>query len=158
MSLKDWIKGRVAALDAVARPWAAKSRLNAFAFEFLMFGLKQAWACLFGGAMLALLVGTHFLYPHDAPIARYDFLVVAAVALQVLLLTLKLEHADEAVVILAFHVVGTLMELFLAILQNGLILLSVPTSVGFAIKGIALIAAASLDRATLKAMRLVKSR
>ena len=48
--------------------------------------------------------------------------------------------------------------LFLAILQNGLILLSVPTSVGFVIKGIALIAAASLDRATLKAMLMVRSR
>lgn len=112
MSLKDWIKGRVAALEAAARPWAARSRLNAFAFEFLMFGLKQAWACLFGGAMLALLVGTHFYYPAGAPIARYDFLVIAAVALQALLLALKLEHLDEAVVILAFHVVGTIMEVF----------------------------------------------
>jgi predicted ABC-type sugar transport system permease subunit len=48
--------------------------------------------------------------------------------------------------------------LFLAILQNGLILMSVPTSVGFVIKGAALIAAAILDRATLKAMFLVRSR
>ncbi|WP_374574085.1 DUF817 domain-containing protein [Phenylobacterium sp.] len=112
MGLKDWIKGRVAALDAAARPWAARSRLNAFAFEFLMFGLKQAWACLFGGAMLTLLVATHFLYPAGAPLARYDFLVIAAVTIQALLLALKLEHLDEAVVILAFHVVGTVMEVF----------------------------------------------
>ncbi len=38
------------------RPWAAKSRLRGWAYEFLLFGLKQAWACLFGGAMLAMLV------------------------------------------------------------------------------------------------------
>jgi hypothetical protein len=44
---------RVAALDAWARPWAERSRLNGWAYEFLLFGLKQAWACLFGGLMLA---------------------------------------------------------------------------------------------------------
>ncbi len=26
--------------------------------EFLVFGIKQAWACLFGGAMLALILAT----------------------------------------------------------------------------------------------------
>ena len=31
--------------------------------EFLVFGLKQAWACLFGGLMLALIIGTHLVYP-----------------------------------------------------------------------------------------------
>jgi uncharacterized membrane protein YoaT (DUF817 family) len=112
MDLKDWIKGRVAALDAAARPWAARGRFNAHAYEFLLFGLKQAWACLFGGAMLTLLVATHLFYPEAAPIARYDLLVVAAVALQGLLLALKLERLDEALVILIFHVVGTVMELF----------------------------------------------
>jgi len=112
MGLKSWIKGRVAALDAVARPWAARRPINQFAYEFLKFGLKQAWACLFGGLMLALIVGTHFLWPAHAPVARYDFLVMAAVAAQVALLALRLEHADEAVVIFAFHVVGTAMEIF----------------------------------------------
>lgn len=48
--------------------------------------------------------------------------------------------------------------LFLAVLQNGLILLGVPTSVGFLIKGAVLILAAALDRATLKAMSAVKGR
>ena len=31
--------------------------------EFLVFGLKQAWACLFGGAMLALIIATRLLWP-----------------------------------------------------------------------------------------------
>jgi uncharacterized membrane protein YoaT (DUF817 family) len=112
MSLKDRIKGEVLALDAAVRPWAAKSRLRAGLYEFLLFGLKQAWASLFAGAMLALLLGSHFLWPKGAPLARYDFLVLAAVALQALFLATKLERWDEALVILIFHAVGTVMEIF----------------------------------------------
>lgn len=112
MSLKDKIKGQVQAFDAAARPWAQQSRLNAFAYEFLLFGLKQAWACLFGGTMVFLLIASHYVWPHDAALSRYDFLVLAAVALQVLLLATKLERWDEALVILIFHVVGTVMEIF----------------------------------------------
>lgn len=48
--------------------------------------------------------------------------------------------------------------LFLAVLQNGLILLNVPTSFGLLIKGAALVLAAALDRVTLKAMFAVKGR
>jgi uncharacterized membrane protein YoaT (DUF817 family) len=62
--------------------------------------------------MLALLLGTHLLWPDDMPIARYDFLVLAAVAIQGLLLATKLERWDEALVILIFHAVGTVMEIF----------------------------------------------
>ncbi|HWU79344.1 MAG TPA: DUF817 domain-containing protein, partial [Caulobacter sp.] len=85
---------------------------NGYAYEFLLFGLKQAWACLFGGLMLALLVGTKLLWPEHGAIARYDFLVLASVAIQAALLALKLERWDEALVIFIFHVVGTVMELF----------------------------------------------
>jgi ribose/xylose/arabinose/galactoside ABC-type transport system permease subunit len=48
--------------------------------------------------------------------------------------------------------------LFLAILQNGLTLLNVQAAVASVIKGAALVLAASLDRATLKAMFAVKTR
>lgn len=112
MSLKDRIKGRVEALDALARPWAERSRLRGGLYEFLLFGLKQAWACLYGGAMLFLLLATHLLWPEEAPIARYDFLVVAALGLQVFLLATRLERPEEAAVIAIFHVVGTIMEIF----------------------------------------------
>jgi uncharacterized membrane protein YoaT (DUF817 family) len=100
------------ALVALARRWAGRSRLNGWAHEFLLFGLKQAWACLFGGLMLALMVATFLFWPKDAVLARYDFLVIAAVAIQAGLLALKLERWDEAVVILVFHAVGTVMEVF----------------------------------------------
>jgi uncharacterized membrane protein YoaT (DUF817 family) len=112
MSFKDQIKAQVAAFDARVRPWASVSPYRAWAYEFLLFGLKQAWACLFGGTMVALLILTHLAWPEDAVISRYDFLVIAAVALQVLLLATRLERWDEAVVIGLFHVVGTIMEIF----------------------------------------------
>jgi uncharacterized membrane protein YoaT (DUF817 family) len=86
--------------------------LGRHAFEFLMFGLKQGWACIFGGAMLALLMATALWYPDEAPLARYDFLVIGAVAIQAAMLVFRLETLEEARVILIFHVVGTLMELF----------------------------------------------
>ena len=97
---------------AAARPWAGRSRINGWVFELVIFGLKQAWASLFAGAMLFLIVATHFLWPAGAPIARYDFLVLAALALQGFMLATRLEHWDEALVILIFHVVGTAMEVF----------------------------------------------
>jgi uncharacterized membrane protein YoaT (DUF817 family) len=62
--------------------------------------------------MLALIVGTHLLWPDHAALARYDFLVVASLAIQIALLALRLERWDEAAVILAFHLVGTAMEVF----------------------------------------------
>ena len=80
--------------------------------EFLVFGIKQAFACLFGGLLLALMIATRLWWPDDAPIHRYDFLFIAAIAIQLSLLALKLETLAEARVILIFHVVGTVMELF----------------------------------------------
>ena len=81
-------------------------------FEFISFGVKQAWACLFAGLMLALIFVTYVAYPSDAPIHRYDFLTVSAVLIQIMMLVTRLESFEEAKVILAFHVVGTIMEIF----------------------------------------------
>jgi uncharacterized membrane protein YoaT (DUF817 family) len=93
--------------------WAASyGPAGAYLYEFFRFGLKQGWACLFGGAMLALLLGSFLFYPSDAPLARYDFLTIAALAIQLALMRLGLETRDEAVVIFMFHIVGTVMEVF----------------------------------------------
>ena len=81
-------------------------------YEFLLFGFKQAWACLFGALMLALLLATHLFYPNDAALHRYDFLTLSAIAIQAGMLAFRLETWREASVILIFHVVGTVMELF----------------------------------------------
>lgn len=80
--------------------------------EFVVFGLKQGWACLFGGVLLALIVGTRLFWPDHSWLARYDFLFLAALALQLAMLGLKLETWTEAKVILVFHLVGTAMEIF----------------------------------------------
>lgn len=81
-------------------------------YEFVLFGFKQGWACLFGGLMLALLLATHFLYPENAALHRYDFLTLSAIAIQAAMLAFRLETWAEAKVILIFHIVGTVMELF----------------------------------------------
>ena len=91
---------------------ASRGRLGVALYEFLRFGVKQAWACLFGGLMCALLLGTHWWYPKDAALARYDFLTLAALGIQAALLALRMETWSEARVILMFHVVGTCMEIF----------------------------------------------
>lgn len=80
--------------------------------EFLVFGIKQAWACLFGGLLLAGLIATHYVYPDAAPVSRYDFLVIYAVGIQITFLLTRLERPSEALVILIFHIVGTAMEVF----------------------------------------------
>ncbi|HEV7226961.1 DUF817 domain-containing protein [Brevundimonas sp.] len=95
-----------------AQTWADQSRWRTAAFEFLWFGLKQAWACLFGGLLLALILATHLLWPDDAPVARYDFLVIGALAIQAGMLAFRLETWAEARVIFLFHLAGTVMELF----------------------------------------------
>lgn len=81
-------------------------------YEFALFGFKLGWACLFGALMLGLLLATHLFWPAHAPIARYDFLTLAAVAIQAGMLAFRLESWREARVILVFHIVGTVMELF----------------------------------------------
>ena len=108
LPLERWGRGVLAEVERRL----SGTQLGRWAFEFLMFGLKQGWACLFGGLMLGLLVVTHLTWPDEAPIARYDFLVIGAVAIQVAMLALKLESLEEAKVIFVFHVVGTVMELF----------------------------------------------
>ena len=72
----------------------------------------QAWACLFGALLLALIIGTRLFYPDDAGLTRYDFLFLAALAIQIVMLATRLETLDEAKVILIYHIVGTIMEVF----------------------------------------------
>lgn len=90
----------------------ARARLPFWLVEFVMFGLKQGWACLFGILLLAGIIATKAVWHADWPISRYDALVIWAVLLQVLFLTFRLETWREARVILLFHATGTAMEIF----------------------------------------------
>jgi uncharacterized membrane protein YoaT (DUF817 family) len=101
----------IAREEKLAR-WAEQRVATHVLYEFVRFGVKQAWACLFGGLMLGLIIATFLLYPKGAWLARYDFLTLAALAIQVSMLWFKLETWEEAKVILIFHVVGTVMEIF----------------------------------------------
>src|SRR5689334_17185843 len=62
--------------------------------------------------MVGLLIATYAVYPRQAVLPRYDFLFLAALAVQVGMLYFRLETIEEAKVILLFHVVGTAMEVF----------------------------------------------
>ena len=89
-----------------------RSRLPGPLAEFVMFVLKQGWACLFGGLMLAALLLSSAVWQPGWPIHRYDALLVFALLTQGLFLAFRLETLAEARVILLFHLTGTAMELF----------------------------------------------
>lgn len=98
--------------ERLGAAFARRGPLASGFYEFLRFGIKQAWACLFGGILLGLIIATRLWYPHDAALPRYDALVIACVIVQAALLWFGLETLEEAKVILVFHIVGTVMELF----------------------------------------------
>lgn len=97
-----------------ARPLAAAPEHGAGAVltELLVFTVKQAWACLFGALLLAVLIAARLWYPDTAAIARNDALTIAAVLIQLGMLATRLETGRELWVILLFHLTGTAMELF----------------------------------------------
>ena len=103
---------RFAAIRARLEDYDPGGGWRLWLYEFFLFGFKQGWACLFGALMLALLLATYLFYPENALLHRYDFLTFAAVAIQVGMLAFRLETFREAKVILVFHIVGTVMELF----------------------------------------------
>src|SRR5580692_7953165 len=67
-----------------------RSRWPSVFYEFLRFGIKQGWACLFGGIAVGLMILTAWLYPAQALIARYDFLFLSLSGVQVALLAFRL--------------------------------------------------------------------
>lgn len=78
--------------------------------DLLIFTLKQARAALFAGTFLFLIFASSYI---SIPgLYRYDFLFIAAVAIQLLMLKFKLETADEAKTIVLFHLIGLALEIF----------------------------------------------
>lgn len=91
---------------------APERGIRAWLVEFLVFGAKQAWACVFGAALLAAIVAARLWYPDDAVLARNDALTIAAVLIQVVMVATRLETGRELWVIVLFHLTGTVMEIF----------------------------------------------
>ena len=84
--------------------------LKNFIREFLVFGIKQARAAIFAGSFFVLLFLSNHLPLFG--LARYDFLFVAAVLIQVALYIFRLETKDEVKVIFLFHIIGLVLELY----------------------------------------------
>ncbi len=89
-----------------------RARLPGPAGEFIMFVFKQGWAALFGGLMLAAILGSKALWQEGWVLARYDALLIFALIVQIVMIKAKLETLDEVKVILLFHLTGTIMEWF----------------------------------------------
>src|SRR5690348_16170199 len=81
-----------------------------FVLEFCYFGLKQIRACLFVGLFFAAV----FCVPKSGlfGIARYDLLLIIALAIQAGMIALKLETLDEFKAITLFHLIGFMLEVF----------------------------------------------
>src|SRR5579871_1504566 len=107
-----WPLGLVLTSEARVGRSLAQWPSTSACYEFVRFGVKQGWACLFGGVAVGLMILTWRLYPANAPLARYDFLFLCMLTVQAALLASRLETRDEAKVILIYHLVGTAMEIF----------------------------------------------
>ncbi len=105
------MKANTRSLERRLGDWT-RARLPFVLAEFVMFVLKQGWACLFGGLLLLAIIGTKLVWQPDWSLQRYDALFVFAVATQALFLWMRLETWEEARVILLFHLTGTAMEWF----------------------------------------------
>lgn len=79
-------------------------------YEFLVFGLKQARACIFAGSFLLLIIISPYI--HIPGLDRADLLFIGAVLIQLIMLATKLETVDEAKVIVLFHLIGLGLELY----------------------------------------------
>lgn len=87
-----------------------KHKLKYTIKELWIFGLKQANAAVFGGLLLFFMIFTSYI--NTPLIHRYDLIFIFAISIQAMLILLKLEHKKEVIMILVFHVLATMMELF----------------------------------------------
>lgn len=78
--------------------------------ELLIFGLKQARACVFAGSFFLLLFISSHIPLFGLP--RYDFIFIGAILIQIILVLTKLETLDEVKVIFLFHIIGFILEVF----------------------------------------------
>ena len=95
------------AAPVVAR--SPRSGVQRLTHEFLHVGLKNARSCLFPLFIFAMPALSQAV---ALPVARYDFLLGACLAMQALVLATGLETRDELKVITLFHLLGLALELF----------------------------------------------
>jgi len=88
----------------------ARIPFQEYLWEFIIFGIKEARACIFAGSFFAILFLSNYIPLFG--LARYDFIFLAAIALQIILLLTKIETWDEVKTIFLFHMIGLALELF----------------------------------------------
>ena len=85
-------------------------KVRDWAWELFVFGVKEARASVFAGAFFVILFASNYLPLFG--LARYDFIFVAAVLLQIALFLTRVETWDEVKVIFLFHLIGFALEVF----------------------------------------------
>ena len=93
-------------------PHHAQGRESGWISGFLAFLKLQFSAAIFGITILTLIMVTSAVWQEDWPVYRYDFLFVLVLVMQALLLATGMETWAEARVIIVFHIVGVVMEMF----------------------------------------------
>lgn len=78
--------------------------------EIFFFGMRELRACIFAGSFLFILLISNYIPLFGLP--RYDFLFLAALAIQIALVAFKLETKDEAKTIFLFHIIGLVLEIY----------------------------------------------
>ncbi len=78
--------------------------------EFFAFGFKEVLSCSFPAFIFCMLVVSKLLHIPGLP--RYDFLLLACIAMQAFMVYTKLESKTELMVITLFHFIGLAMEIY----------------------------------------------
>ena len=78
--------------------------------ELTAFGVRQGLSCLFPGFIFLMLILSRLIEIPYLP--RYDFLLIACLAMQVCMYAAKLESGLEVLVITMFHLLGLAMEIY----------------------------------------------
>ena len=84
--------------------------LKDFWAELYQFTLRNALSCIFPVFVFGMLAVSKLLPSYIMP--RYDFLLLACIAMQVWMYRNKLETKDEVLVICLFHYLGLMMEIY----------------------------------------------
>jgi len=98
--------------EAVARQMGDSMgrRFRDLVHELFVFGCKELAACAFAGSFLLMLALSRHLTPDW--MWRYDFLFLAAILIQAVLIACRLETWREVAILSAFHALGMGLELF----------------------------------------------
>lgn len=98
-------------LERFFRSLPSHSPWQRFWNELLVFGIKNALACMFPVFIFAILLLTQE-FPSLLFLPRYDVLLLLCLAMQLFMYTSGLETRDELKIIYLFHLLGLGMEIY----------------------------------------------